>query len=158
MKEGTPGYYKSSDSNLDVIDIIKIFNLNFNMGNVFKYIARSGKKTFDGIQDLEKAKDYIEREIKYLKGETTIEEEEKPKGVIVIPFKLKLGQIEIKELQADTRIKMRAHPELREGQALMSVLHIVHPELYRIVHNTSFDCFYVDSKMQYLLKLIKKNG
>ena len=42
-----------------------MYSLNFNRGNIIKYIARAGKKD-DEIKDLKKAKDYIEREIKYL--------------------------------------------------------------------------------------------
>ena len=44
----------------------KMYNLNFNRGNVIKYVARAGKKD-DEIKDLEKALDFIQREIKYLK-------------------------------------------------------------------------------------------
>ena len=46
----------------DVIDIINDFNLNFSRGNILKYICRAGKKK-DELQDLLKAKDYLEREI-----------------------------------------------------------------------------------------------
>ncbi len=50
----------------DVIDFCQHYKLNFNRGNVVKYIARAGKKD-DELQDLYKAKDYIEREIAYVK-------------------------------------------------------------------------------------------
>lgn len=50
---------------IDVIDFCKMYSLNFNRGNIIKYVARAGKKE-DEIKDLKKAKDYIEREIKYL--------------------------------------------------------------------------------------------
>ena len=50
----------------DVIDVINDFNLNFSRGNVFKYICRAGKKK-DELQDLLKAKDYLEREIERLR-------------------------------------------------------------------------------------------
>lgn len=46
----------------DVIDFIKDYNLNFNRGNVIKYLARAGKKDNE-LQDLRKALDYLEREI-----------------------------------------------------------------------------------------------
>ena len=42
--------------------------LNFNLGNVAKYVSRAGKKG-DALQDLEKAKWYLEREINNLKVE-----------------------------------------------------------------------------------------
>ncbi len=50
----------------DVIDFCQHYKLSFNRGNVVKYIARAGKKD-DELQDLYKAKDYIEREIAYVK-------------------------------------------------------------------------------------------
>jgi hypothetical protein len=56
----------------DVIDIAKDYDLNFNRGNVLKYVIRAGKKD-DEIRDLEKAKDYLEREINHLRNELKIE-------------------------------------------------------------------------------------
>lgn len=49
----------------DVIDIIKDYDLNFNRGNVLKYICRAGKKDNE-LTDLRKALDYLQREIEYL--------------------------------------------------------------------------------------------
>ena len=57
-------HYKNKKQ-YDVIDIIKDYNLNFNKGNVLKYTIRAGKKD-DEIKDLNKAIDYLQREIKYL--------------------------------------------------------------------------------------------
>lgn len=54
----------------DVIDFITDYDLNFNRGNVIKYIARAGKKA-DDLSDLRKALDYINREIE------TIEKQKK---------------------------------------------------------------------------------
>lgn len=48
----------------DVIDFIKDYNLNFNRGNVIKYLARAGKKDNE-LQDLRKALDYLQREIEH---------------------------------------------------------------------------------------------
>lgn len=50
----------------DLIDIISDYKLNFNRGNVLKYIVRAGKKD-DELQDLNKALDYIQREIAYVR-------------------------------------------------------------------------------------------
>ena len=50
----------------DVIDVINDFNLNFSRGNILKYICRAGKKK-DELQDLLKAKDYLEREIERIR-------------------------------------------------------------------------------------------
>ena len=52
----------------DVIDFIKDYDLNFNEGNVIKYVARAKHKGTQ-IKDLEKAIDYLEREIKHLREE-----------------------------------------------------------------------------------------
>ena len=41
--------------------------LNFNRGNILKYIARAGKKK-DELGDLLKAQDYLEREIQILRN------------------------------------------------------------------------------------------
>ena len=54
----------------DVIDFITDYGLNFNKGNIIKYIARAGKKG-DELSDLRKALDYINREIE------TIEKQKK---------------------------------------------------------------------------------
>ena len=61
-----PDHYKSSDK-MDVIDVCKVLDLNFNRGNVLKYIARAGKKD-DELQDLNKALEYLKREIKYIEN------------------------------------------------------------------------------------------
>ena len=50
----------------DVIDFVKDNDLNFNEGNVIKYITRCRKKGTH-LQDLEKAQNYLQREIDYLR-------------------------------------------------------------------------------------------
>lgn len=59
-----PSHY--TQGKYEVIDVIEDWNLGFNLGNAIKYIGRAGHKD-DIVQDLEKAKWYIEREIKRLK-------------------------------------------------------------------------------------------
>ena len=54
----------------EVIDVIEDFGLNFNLGNVIKYIARAGHKD-NRQQDLEKALFYLERELGGRKNATT---------------------------------------------------------------------------------------
>ena len=49
----------------DIIDVCKDYALNFNKGNIIKYVAIAGKKD-DELQDLRKALDYLQREIAYL--------------------------------------------------------------------------------------------
>ena len=61
--------------NYDIIDVCKDYDLNFNRGNVMKYLARAGKKQ-DELQDLRKALDYLQREIEHLEEVQKIEIEE----------------------------------------------------------------------------------
>ena len=60
-------YYESDG--IEVFDVIEAFDLNFNLGNVMKYICRAGRKTFDPLPDLRKACTYLEREIQRLEME-----------------------------------------------------------------------------------------
>lgn len=60
-----PLHYQSKNG-LEVIDVIEAFGLGFSLGNAVKYVCRAGKKDAI-IQDLEKAKWYIEHEIQRLK-------------------------------------------------------------------------------------------
>ena len=64
MKSNAIHYDNGMD--YDVIDFCQHYKLSFNRGNVIKYIARAGRKD-DELQDLLKAKDYIEREIAYVR-------------------------------------------------------------------------------------------
>lgn len=62
-----PSHYNTG--NIEVIDYIEDQDLNFNLGNVVKYVSRAGKKDASKtIVDLKKAKFYIEREIKRLEA------------------------------------------------------------------------------------------
>lgn len=65
----------------DIIDVCNHYKLNFNRGNVVKYIARAGKKD-DELQDLYKAKDYIEREIAYVRENRNKESEDFKDGYV----------------------------------------------------------------------------
>jgi hypothetical protein len=62
----TPQHYQTGKI-YDLIDVIQDFKLNFNRGNVLKYVCRAGKKE-DEVKDLEKAIDYLQRELKYVKA------------------------------------------------------------------------------------------
>ena len=53
---------------IETIDYIEDKGLGFNLGNVVKYVSRAGHKD-DIIQDLEKARWYLDREITQLKKE-----------------------------------------------------------------------------------------
>lgn len=63
-----PSHY--TDGKIETIDFIEDKKLNFNLGNVVKYVSRCGKKKSKGLsteakalEDLKKARFYLEREI-----------------------------------------------------------------------------------------------
>ena len=62
-----PSHYNQG---IEPIEVIESWDLNFNLGNVIKYTLRAPYKE-NMIQDLEKAKWYLEREIIRLKKEET---------------------------------------------------------------------------------------
>lgn len=62
----TPSHYSL---NPEPWKVIRSWDLNFNLGNVIKYIARAGRKTADPLEDLKKARHYIDMEIEYLEGQ-----------------------------------------------------------------------------------------
>jgi hypothetical protein len=58
-----PSHYTST--RFEVIDIIEEFGLDYHLGNVAKYLLRAGKKD-DIVQDLSKARWYLDRKIAQL--------------------------------------------------------------------------------------------
>ena len=60
-----PSHYNQG---IEPIEVIESWDLNFSLGNAIKYILRSPYKGKQ-IEDLEKARWYIDREINRLKGE-----------------------------------------------------------------------------------------
>lgn len=60
-----PAHYNNHPSGVECIQITRW--MNFNLGNVVKYLWRSGQKSPDLIQDLEKAQWYLTDEINRLK-------------------------------------------------------------------------------------------
>lgn len=77
---GTAIHYEAT-GDYDIIDVCNHYALNFNRGNVVKYISRAGKKD-DELQDLYKAKDYIEREIAYVREKRNQEANDIKEGVV----------------------------------------------------------------------------
>jgi hypothetical protein len=69
MKEAVnnPVHYGGADNPYEAIKVIDAWDLNFNLGNTVKYIARCGKKD-DEIQELEKAAWYLNNEIRKRKS------------------------------------------------------------------------------------------
>jgi len=61
----TPLHYNNGKG-YDLIDVGIDYQLNFFRFNVLKYICRAGKKQNE-LQDLEKALDYIQREIEHIR-------------------------------------------------------------------------------------------
>ena len=67
-KVNHPSHY--TYGKIEVIDFIEDKELNFNLGNVVKYVARAGHKKSSGksmdakaLEDLKKAQWYLNREI-----------------------------------------------------------------------------------------------
>ena len=62
-----PAHY--TDGKIEVIAFIEDKGLNFHRGNAVKYISRAGKKDpAKEVEDLKKARWYIDREIRRLEG------------------------------------------------------------------------------------------
>lgn len=66
-----PDHYQFGKENTyEVIKVIEALEMDFHLGNTFKYIARAGKKGTDKeIQDLKKALWYLERKIQLLESQ-----------------------------------------------------------------------------------------
>ena len=61
-----PTHYGGKNNPYEAIKVINAWDLNFNLGNVVKYIARSGLKDIT-LQDLEKAHWYLTNELEKFK-------------------------------------------------------------------------------------------
>lgn len=62
-----PDYYGGGNNPYEVIKVIEAWGLGFVLGNVVKYVARAGKKPGNSeLQDLKKARDYINKRIEKL--------------------------------------------------------------------------------------------
>jgi len=62
-----PAHYGGKDNPFEAIKVIEAWKLGFCLGNSIKYILRAGRKR-SRIEDLKKAKWYLEREIARLEG------------------------------------------------------------------------------------------
>ena len=66
MSDGVkhPAHYGGGGNPYEAIRVIEAWDLNFNLGNVVKYVARAGKKDKETLLgDLEKAREYLTFEI-----------------------------------------------------------------------------------------------
>ena len=65
-----PHYY--AGLMVEPINAIEAWGLGFHLGNAVKYIARAGRKTSDGLEDLKKARWYLDRKISNIESERAI--------------------------------------------------------------------------------------
>lgn len=72
-----PAHY--TFSRIEVIDAIEAWELGFHLGNVVKYVARARRKGRE-LEDLKKARWYLEREIERLERNRSGEAEEMATG------------------------------------------------------------------------------
>lgn len=61
-----PKHYTSHPSGIECITITR--HMGFNLGNALKYIWRAGLKSENRVEDLRKAKWYIEDELAHIEG------------------------------------------------------------------------------------------
>lgn len=62
-----PAHYGGADSPFECIKVIEAWGLGFCLGNCLKYICRAGTKpATDELEDLKKARWYLQREIERL--------------------------------------------------------------------------------------------
>ncbi len=61
-----PAHYGGEDNPYEAIKVVEAWQLWFCLGNTLKYISRAGKKG-PVLEDLEKAKWYLDREIHRLR-------------------------------------------------------------------------------------------
>lgn len=69
--EPESGYYKQA--RVECIDIIEDLGLSFSLGNALKYLWRCGYKHDDPLDDLRKARYYLDREIARLEQGESLE-------------------------------------------------------------------------------------
>ena len=62
-----PNHYGGKDNEYEAIKVIEAWELDFHLGNTVKYISRAGKKGVNKeLEDLKKAKFYLDRKIENL--------------------------------------------------------------------------------------------
>jgi hypothetical protein len=69
-KVNHPAHYGGEANPYEAIKVVEAWKLNFCLGNVVKYISRAGKKG-DTLEDLKKARWYLDREIGNLESAHT---------------------------------------------------------------------------------------
>ena len=67
-----PTYYNTNSliaagqNPVEVWNFVKAHNIDFDLGNVIKYVVRAGKKDGSEIEDLKKAQQYLEHHIAWV--------------------------------------------------------------------------------------------
>lgn len=65
MDKFKPDYYKTGG--IDVIEFCQRQELSYTIGNIIKYVVRAGRKGSEtALDDLKKAREYIDREIAFM--------------------------------------------------------------------------------------------
>jgi len=65
-----PEHYGGADNPYEAIKVVEAWGLCFHLGNVVKYVSRAGKKG-DALEDLKKARWYLDRKIANLEKAQT---------------------------------------------------------------------------------------
>lgn len=64
-----PQHYGGAENPYEAIKVIEAWSLGFCLGNAVKYISRAGKKdTAAEVEDLKKARWYLDREISHMES------------------------------------------------------------------------------------------
>lgn len=70
-KVNSPAHYGGAQNPYEAIKVIRAWGLGFAIGNALKYLCRAGKKPGESaLDDLRKARWYLDNEIAALEGET----------------------------------------------------------------------------------------
>jgi hypothetical protein len=64
-----PAHYGGEDNPYEAIKVVEAWDLDFYLGNVIKYVSRAGKKG-DQLEDLKKARWYLDRKIARMEAAT----------------------------------------------------------------------------------------
>lgn len=115
-----PKHYTKHPSGVECIQIVE--HLTFNLGNAMKYVWRAGEKDpGKTIEDLMKARWYLEREINKLGGKAKsatpdagFEARQEAKRELVSALYLVLGTKESLAGEETTELMLRAAGQLRE--------------------------------------------
>lgn len=68
-----PLHYGGSENPFEPIKVIEHYGLGFHLGNAVKYILRAGHKPDNSyLQDLKKARWYLDREIERVEGNSSV--------------------------------------------------------------------------------------